>query len=76
VHEFAKTLGGGRFGDSASHGLVSRLGAMQPPHHMINRKRNHPDVEARLRQTSLCRADLDLVVHDSRDRVAAYGLLW
>jgi RimJ/RimL family protein N-acetyltransferase len=43
---------------------------------MIHPKRNHPDVEARLRQTSLYRPDLDLVVHDGRDRVASYGLFW
>jgi GNAT superfamily N-acetyltransferase len=43
---------------------------------MINTQRNHPDVEPRLRQTSLYRPDLDLVVHDSHDRVAAYGLFW
>lgn len=56
--------------------LASRLDTMQRPHHMINPERNHPDVEARLRQTSLYRPDLDLVVHDSRDSVAAYGLFW
>ena len=56
--------------------LSSRLDTMHRPHHMINAKRNHPDVEARLRQTSLYRPDLDLVVHDSRDGVAAYGLFW
>jgi predicted N-acetyltransferase YhbS len=56
--------------------LSSRLDTMQRPHHMINSKRNHPDVEARLRQTSLYCPDLDLVVHDSRDSVAAYGLFW
>ena len=39
-------------------------------------RRNHPDLDARLRQTSLYRPDLDLVVHDSRDDVAAYGLFW
>ncbi len=54
--------------------LSNRLDTMQRPHHMI--KRNHPDVEARLRQTSLYRPDLDLVVHDSRDSVAAYALFW
>jgi GNAT superfamily N-acetyltransferase len=61
--------------------LSSRLDAVQPhwhphphPHHMI--KRNGPDVEARLRQTSLYRPDLDLVVYDSSDGVAAYGLFW
>ncbi|HEX7132181.1 MAG TPA: GNAT family N-acetyltransferase [Iamia sp.] len=56
--------------------LSSRLGTMDRPHHMISPERNHPDVEARLRQTSLYRPDLDLVVHDSNDRVAAYGLFW
>ena len=49
---------------------------MERPHHMINNKRNHPDVEARLRQTSLYRPDLDLVVFDEGDSVAAYGLFW
>jgi GNAT superfamily N-acetyltransferase len=56
--------------------LSSRLDTMQRPHHMINAKRNHPDVEARLRETSLYRPDLDLVIHDSSDSVAAYGLFW
>jgi RimJ/RimL family protein N-acetyltransferase len=56
--------------------LSSRLDTMSRPHHMISRERNHPDIEARLRQTSLYRPDLDLVVHDSRDNVAAYGLFW
>jgi GNAT superfamily N-acetyltransferase len=49
---------------------------MQRPHHMISAERNHPDPEPRLRQTSLYRPDLDLVVHDSRDNAAAYGLFW
>ena len=56
--------------------LSSRLDTMRRAHHMIDRQRNHPDVEARLRQTSLYRPDLDLVVHDHRDSVAAYGLFW
>jgi GNAT superfamily N-acetyltransferase len=56
--------------------LSSRLDTMLRPHHMIHPQRIHPDVEARLRQTSLYRSDLDLVVHDSHDRVAAYGLFW
>jgi RimJ/RimL family protein N-acetyltransferase len=56
--------------------LSSRLDTMQGPHHMANSERNHPDTEARLRQTSLYRPDLDLVVLDSRDNVAAYGLFW
>ena len=56
--------------------LSSRLDTMQRPHHMISAERNHPDPEPRLRQTSLYRPDLDLVVHDSGDDVAAYGLFW
>jgi ribosomal protein S18 acetylase RimI-like enzyme len=40
------------------------------------RARNGPDVEERLRQTPLYRADLDLVVLDGDDRAAAYGLFW
>ena len=43
---------------------------------MTRAARNHPDLEQRLHQTSLYRPDLDLVVHDGRDRVAAYGLFW
>ncbi len=56
--------------------LSSRADTMQRPHHMISAERNHPDPEPRLRQTSLYRPDLDLVVHDSGDDVAAYGLFW
>ena len=55
--------------------LSRRLDTMRRPHHMILR-RNHADVEPRLCQTSLYRPDLDLVVHDSRDEPAAYGLFW
>ena len=54
----------------------SRRETMARPHHMTHTGRNHPDVEPRLRQTSLYRPDLDLVVHDDHDRVAAYGLFW
>jgi len=54
--------------------LSSRLDTMLRPHHMI--QRSGPDVETRLRQTSLYRPDLDLLVLDSDDRVAAYGLFW
>jgi GNAT superfamily N-acetyltransferase len=54
--------------------LSSRLGTTQRPHQMIHR--SGPDVETRLRQTSLYRPDLDLLVLDTRDRVAAYGLFW
>ena len=56
------------------HRLSSRLDTMPRPHHMINR--TGPDVEPRLRQTSLYRPDLDLLVLDRRDNVAAYGLFW
>lgn len=58
------------------HRLSSRLDTMQRPHHMIHPQRNPSDVEPRLRQTSLYRPDLDLVVHDRGDNVAAYGLFW
>jgi GNAT superfamily N-acetyltransferase len=47
---------------------------MPRPHHMTDR--GGPDVETRLRQTSLYRPDLDLVVLDSCDSAAAYGLFW
>jgi predicted N-acetyltransferase YhbS len=54
--------------------LSSRADAPQHAYHLA--RRNQPDAEARLRQTSLYRADLDLVVHDDRGEVAAYGLFW
>ncbi|MBK8335925.1 MAG: GNAT family N-acetyltransferase [Sterolibacteriaceae bacterium] len=53
--------------------LCSRLDTMQRPHHMT---RAGPDVETRLRQTSLYRPELDLCALDSGDSVAAYGLFW
>jgi GNAT superfamily N-acetyltransferase len=56
------------------HRLSDRLDTMSGPHHMV--ARSGPDVEARLRQTSLYRPDLDLLVLDRHDRVAAYGLFW
>ena len=54
--------------------LSSRLDTMPRPHHLIGR--SGPDVETRLRQTSLYRPDLDLVVLDPGDRVVAHGLFW
>jgi GNAT superfamily N-acetyltransferase len=54
--------------------LCSRLDLAPQPHHMIGR--NGPDIEARLRQTSLYRPDLDLVVLDRHNQVAAYSLFW
>lgn len=46
------------------------------PHPMTSTERNNPDPEARLRQTSLYRPDLDLAIYDTDDAVAAYGLFW
>lgn len=46
------------------------------PHHMKNERRNHIDPEPRLRQTSLYRPELDLVVYDKNEAVAGYGLFW
>jgi RimJ/RimL family protein N-acetyltransferase len=54
--------------------LASRLDTHSAPHHLVGR--NGPEVEERLNQTSLYRADLDLVVLDTDDIVAAYGLFW
>lgn len=56
--------------------LSTRLETLERPHHMISDERGHPDPEPRLRQTSLYRPDLDLVVHDEQGEVAAYGLFW
>jgi GNAT superfamily N-acetyltransferase len=56
--------------------LSSRLDTMGRPHHMVSARRSHADVEPRLRQTSLYRPDLDLVVVDDRGDTAAYGLFW
>ena len=44
------------------------------PHHLIERNGNA--VERRLRQTTLYRPDLDLVVLDRKDHVVGYGLFW
>jgi GNAT superfamily N-acetyltransferase len=52
----------------------TRLDTMTRPHHMIGR--SGPEVEGRLRQTSLYRPDLDLVVLDRGGDIAAYGLFW
>ncbi len=59
---------------SDDYRLFTRLGAMQRPHHMTHPRR--PDIEQRLQQTSLYRADLDLLILDSEDNRAAYGLFW
>ena len=54
--------------------LSTRADTADRPHHMIDRSR--ADVEPRLQQASLYRADLDLVVHDIAGEVAGYGLFW
>jgi len=54
--------------------LVSRVDTASLPHHMI--ARSGPEVEARLRQASLYRPELDLAVLDDHGAVAAYGLFW
>lgn len=54
--------------------LCSRLERQQHPHHMV--PRNGAALESRLRQTSLYRPSLDLLVLDNNEEVAAYGLFW
>jgi GNAT superfamily N-acetyltransferase len=58
----------------AGYRLCTREDTMHRPHHMMNAERNRP--EPRLGEVSLYRPDLDLVVHDANDEVAAYGLFW
>ena len=53
---------------------ATRLDTLPRPHHLVGR--SGPEVETRLLQTSLYRPDLDLLVLDARDEVAAYGLFW
>ena len=54
--------------------LQSRADRPDSPHPFV--ARNGPDVEARLRQTSLYRPDLDLVVVTEADECAGYALCW
>ena len=56
--------------------LNRRIDVAGRAHHVANAERNHSDPEHRLQQTSLYRPDLDLVVYDDHDDVAAYGLFW
>jgi GNAT superfamily N-acetyltransferase len=58
----------------AGYRLLRRHDTPPWPHHMA--KRGGPAVEKRLRQTSLYRPDLDLVIVDSDNRYAAYALFW
>lgn len=54
--------------------LLRRSDPLVQPHHL--NERSGPDVEERLRQTSLYRADLDLLMVDQNDNHAAHGLFW
>jgi hypothetical protein len=54
--------------------LARRTETGSRPHHLA--RRNGPAVESRLRETSLYRPELDLLVLDRHDEVAAYGLFW
>lgn len=54
--------------------LFTRSDTMEREHHFAQRNGRHE--EGRLRQTSLYRPDLDLVVYDTDDNLAAYGLFW
>jgi predicted N-acetyltransferase YhbS len=56
------------------YSLHSRAGNASTVHHFA--QRNGPEVENRLRQTSLYRPDLDLFVVDHHGEVVAYGLFW
>lgn len=58
----------------AQYRLGCRLDTKPRPHHLT--ERNGAAVERRLLQTSLYRPDLDLVVLDRNDHVAACGLFW
>ncbi len=54
--------------------LTSRAETLDRPHHMEGPRRL--DVEERLNQTSLYRPELDLLVLDTNDELASYGLFW
>lgn len=54
--------------------LASRRELLDRPHHMNSR--NPLFDEGRLRQTSLYRPDLDLVILDADEQYAAYGIFW
>ncbi|MDG4827675.1 GNAT family N-acetyltransferase [Asanoa sp. WMMD1127] len=58
----------------AGYRLVDRAGRGTPPHPMAGR--NGPDVEARLRQTTLYDPRCDLAVLAPDDTVAGYALFW
>lgn len=54
--------------------LSSRSETADRPHYGI--ARNGPDVAERLRETSLYRPDLDLVILDDQDNYAAHAIFW
>ena len=54
--------------------LATRAELRSQPHHFT--ARNGPEVERRLRQTSMYRPDLDLAVVDHVGEVVGYGLFW
>lgn len=54
--------------------LHTRASNGSAPYHYA--RRNGPEAEDRLRQTSLYRPDLDLFVVDQQGEVVAYGLFW
>lgn len=59
---------------AAGYRLADRRATTDRPHHLV--ERNGPDVERRLRETSLYRDALDLVVLAPDGSVAAYALCW
>ncbi len=59
---------------AAGYRLTSRADHPDGPHPTAGR--NHQDIEARLQQTSLYRADLDLIVWAADGLPAAHGLFW
>jgi len=54
--------------------LFDRSSTRSQPSHWL--RRNGPDVERRLSETTLYRDDLDLVVLDDHDDHVGYGLFW
>lgn len=56
------------------YSLHTRASNPSTAHHLT--QRNGPEVEDRLRQTSLYRPELDLFVVDPHGEIAAYGLFW
>ncbi|MEM7092732.1 MAG: GNAT family N-acetyltransferase [Actinomycetota bacterium] len=55
-----------------------RLAGRDETEHLVHpmAPRHHPEIERRLRETPLYRADLDLAILTDDDEVAAYALCW